>query len=186
MNEKKSQPQKAPKRSPAQMDADAVIIEKYSLEGYTLKEIAAKLAEIRPYKLSGQTIHVELKKLQEQWQEEAKASIDQHVARMLKELYKIKKELWKAWRRSQKDFESYTVKHGVEGISKERKREQRDGQVAFVNSISDVNAQIRELLGLDKPKKTALTDAEGKESFQPLVVNIAPEHLPKVRKDNKE
>lgn len=176
----------SPKRTPAQMDMDLVLIERLSLEGYTTREIAKELSSQRPYSLSHMQVHTDLKGLQEQWREEAKAAIDDRVAKMLKRLDKRRKELEKAWRRSQRMFESRTTRNTFEGTYTEWKREERDGQVAFQNALSDLDRQERELLGLDKPKKTALTDIDGKESFQPLVINIDTANLPRARKDNKE
>ena len=176
-----------PKRSQAQMDADAVFIEKYLLEGYTLREVAQRIAETRPYTLSQQMISLVHQKLKAQWRDEAMASIDERVAKMLKRFDKRRKELEKAWRRSQKDFESRIERQDADGEnSYELRVEQRDGQVAFQNALSDLDRQEAELMGMNKPRKTALTDVEGKESFQPLVINVSSENLPRAKKDNKE
>lgn len=172
-----------PKRKPSQILKDSILIEKWALEGYNCREIAEKLNDIRPYSLSAVTVYQDLKKLMAQWKEETTISIDERVAQMLKRIDKRRKELEKAWKRSQRAFESITKKTSPDGLSITRVKEERDGQVAFINALSDLDRQERELLGLDKPTKTALTDITGTESFQPLVVNISNEDMPKKRKE---
>lgn len=182
----KPQHKNTPKRTAAQKDFDLIEIERLALEGYTSREIALELAKTRDYTLSYVQVHMDLSALQERWREEAKATIDDRVAKMLKRLDKRRKELENAWRRSQRMFESRTTKNTFEGTIHEWKREERDGQVAFQTALSDLDRQERELLGLDKPKKTVLTDLEGKESFQPLVISMEAQHFPKAKKDSKE
>lgn len=175
------------KRNPAQIAADGVIVEKLTLEGYGIREITQHINSIRNYKLTHTVLFQQLVQIKAQWREEAKELIDDRVARMLKRFDKMRRELTAAWERSQKEFKSIEKTQSDDGCSIKRKKEQRDGQVAFLSAMQDLDRQERELLGMDKPKKTALTDIDGKESYTPLVIaGLTEADMPKKRKDNKE
>lgn len=183
------------KRTTAEIAADELLIEHYAVRGYTEKQIAEEIGKCRRYTLSSVQVHYDLKKIKAKWIEESQAELSAWIAKEIKGLEWQEVELVKAWEKSKLDAESETretievdsededgEKQKVPGEKVTKRREGQSGWVAFQNAIMDIRKQRRELLGLDKPTKVAATNLEGTESYQPLVIAVTPEEMPKARK----
>lgn len=172
----------ANKRTDAEIQADELLIEQMSIEGWTQVAIAKEITNRRRYSLSSYQVGEDLKRIKARWRAEVHNDIQAYVAKELKGLEKQEKELWKAWKKSKRDAEKEVVSEGEFGTNVTTTREGQSGAVAFQNALFEIRKQRRELLGLDKPTKIANTNLEGTESYQPLVIAVAPEDMPKARK----
>lgn len=162
----------APKRTEAQIDADDAVIEHYTVQGWTIRKIAAKLSEMRDYTLSYQTILVRQKQIREEWKAEAQRDLSEYIASELRGLKEQEDELWRAWHRSQQDAVTETDEHGTspgenggEWSKKAMKREGQVGGVQFMNAILEIRRQRAALLGLDAPQKQGGIGISGGVTF---------------------
>ena len=80
---------KGPKRTPDEILRDRAEIAKMRLEGLTQAKIAERLATLRDYALSPQTIAIELKAVREEWLNQ---TIDNYEQTRLIELSRIDEE----------------------------------------------------------------------------------------------
>lgn len=177
---------KANKRTGSQLDADKLLIERWALEGCNCQTIADRLAEVRPYKLSAVQIWQDLKKLRKQWVEETKTERGEAIARELKRLDRQEEELWGEWQRSKDNATTKTTETIIIKLNGKKKKlevkaskqdavrvtdkiEGRTAQAAYMKLIQDIGVARRDLLGLDPPKKTALTTPDGESPYEFLV-----------------
>jgi hypothetical protein len=197
-------PSKANKRTAAQLDADAVFIEHYAVMGKTEWQITALLNIERakcdpPYQLSRSQIKQDLTRIRAEWHKEMTKDISEFVEAELKGLQRQEDELWLAWERTKKNAVTKTTetlpekRETVAGIEIKRKlkgktvikSEGQNGQAAYMDLIFKCRDQRRSLLGLDQPKRTEITGADGgaiivaQAQFDPAAVRgPAPEKKP--------
>lgn len=126
----------ARKRSEMQRELDLMIEARMSLEGSTLREIAAAVH------VSFQQVADDLIEVRRRWQESASLDTAEHVASELARLVHVEEEAWAGWRRSLR--------------ATERIADGRDGRVEFLQTILNCSTERRKLLGLDAPQKIDL------------------------------
>ena len=197
-------PLKAPKRTGVQLEADAAFIEHYAVMGKTVRQIAEILNKERakatpPYSLSKSQVAQDLVNIRKEWHKEMTKDISEFVEAELKGLQRQEDELWLAWERSKKNAVTKTTetlpekRETVAGIEIKRKlkgktvikSEGQNGQAAYMDLIFKCREQRRSLLGLDQPKRTEITGADGgaiivaQAQFDPAAVRgPAPEKKP--------
>jgi hypothetical protein len=118
------------KRTAAQRAADALLIEKWLLQGHTHANIAAMLSSHRDYTLTRQQITLDAAKLRDLWKTELSRDFDAALARELVSLAMQAKELWEAWDRS---------------------KQWSPGNVAYMRALLEVRDLRARLLGLYAP-----------------------------------
>jgi hypothetical protein len=163
-----------PKRTPAQREADLVLMQEWHVEGLTYRQIADKLVEIgRPYKLSFGMVRNELKKIEKLWREQAIDKVEHEKMRMLYGLKKQERELWAQWEASKKPKTRQTLTKttgasGKEGApaapereTKQGVQESTTGNPAFMNMLLANYDRRAKLLGLDAPSKNEHTGKDG-------------------------
>jgi len=197
-------PSKRNKRTTMQLEADAAFVEHYAVMGKTVRQITEMLNAERakcdpPYQLSTSQVNQDLEKVRKEWHKEMTKDISEFVEAELKGLQRQEDELWLAWERSKKNAVTKTTetlpekRDTVAGIEIKRKlkgktvikSEGQNGQAAYMDLIFKCREQRRSLLGLDQPKRTELTGADGgaiivaQAQFDPAVVRgPAPEKKP--------
>lgn len=197
-------PLKAPKRTTVQLEADAAFIEHYAVMGKTVRQIAALLnieraKAVPPYSLSKSQIAQDLVNIRKEWHKEMTKDISEFIEAELKGLQRQEDELWLAWERSKRNAVTKTTetlpekRETVAGIEIKRKlkgktvikSEGQNGQAAYMDLIFKCREQRRSLLGLDQPKRTEITGADGgaiivaQAQFDPAAVRgPAPEKKP--------
>lgn len=136
----------APKRNQAQRDKDLIDIAQWALEGYSIAEIARKIAEERPYTLSTTMVQKALNICKKEWREQAADSIEAMKDKEYVALAKQEKELWKAWRSSK----TIVTRDGTTIV-------REHGDPCFMNIILTIRDRRARMLGLDAPARTATT-----------------------------
>ena len=173
-------PSKANKRTEAQKDADLAFIEHWATMGKTERDIATLLNAERakcqpPYTLSRSQVRQDIMKVRALWREEMNKDHSDFVAAELKGLERQENELWKAWARSQEAGVIKTTEKSpapATGNEKPKRRllkvgkttirtQFQTGEAAYMNLILQCREQRRSLLGLDQPKRTEITGADG-------------------------
>ena len=149
---------KGPKRTPDEISRDRAEIAKMRLEGLTQAKISARLASLRDYTLSPQTIAVELRTVREEWLNQ---SIDNYDQTRLIELARIDEEeliAKDAWARSilpkvkertrtgtndEKPFEEFM-----------QESENRDGNPAFLQRLESIRQRRCAILGFNAQQRS--------------------------------
>ena len=97
-------PATANKRSASQRAADRAFIAHHHLNGATHAEIASMLCAERGYTLSRQQVTADLKKMADEWREQARIDFKYARAIELEGLRRQEKQCWKAWGKSQENL----------------------------------------------------------------------------------
>lgn len=118
------------KRTAAQRAADAVLIEKWLLQGHTHANIAAMLSHQRDYTLTRQQVSLDAAKLMEWWKTEVMRDFDVAFTRQLMALDMQEAELWEAWDKSKK---------------------RSPGNIAYMRALLEVHDLRARLLGFYAP-----------------------------------
>lgn len=165
------------KRTKAQKLNDRQRIARLRLFSKTQQEIADELG------LSQPTVARELKIIESEWQESARADIDAIKARELAQLELLEAEVMEQWERSKKDYEKRVVEDkppGARGGGGKSAKIERGGQCGdprYIQAMVSIKDRKAKLLGIDKPAKTALTDPDGNELPQGPVIVALPAQL---------
>lgn len=148
------------------------VAEKY-LRGMYQSDIAEELG------VDQATISRDLTQLRKEWLDRSINHIDQRKAIELAKVDRLEVTYWEAWERSRLNAEVETVeqigvksqtKKGTEGeesiivperIKKNKRIEGQSGNPAFLQGIQWCINKRCELLGLDAPKRSELTGADG-------------------------
>lgn len=144
------------KRTKAERESDLALLADRYLSGHTLNAIADEICQGRPYSLSPQTIHYDLKTLRKRWLESSIRDFDHARSEELAKVDKLELTYWQAWERSIKSKQS-TVTSKKEGQYAETsgsiKTEQRDGEPRFLAGVMTCIDKRCKLLGLDAPQR---------------------------------
>ena len=144
---------KGPKRTPDEILRDRAEIAKMRLEGLTQAKIAERLATLRDYALSPQTIAIELKAVRDEWLNQ---TIDNYEQTRLIELSRIDEEeaiAIGAWYRSTQPKKKERTRTGTnDGKPFEefvQETEPRDGNPAFLQRLESIRQRRCAILGFD-------------------------------------
>ena len=144
---------KGPKRTPDEILRDRAEIAKMRLEGLTQAKIAQRLATLRDYALSPQTIAIELKAVRDEWLNQ---TIDNYEQTRLIELSRIDEEeaiAIGAWYRSTQPKKKERTRTGTnDGKPFEefvQETEPRDGNPAFLQRLESIRQRRCAILGFD-------------------------------------
>lgn len=157
-----------PKRTDDQILEDRVQIIKMALEGYTQGEIAEWLNHHRPYRLGVTQIWKDLKAVRKQWVEMYLTDYDQLKAQEIARIDNLERAAWEAFYRSVNDKETIvsTKVDDHTGASNtdakvigstysrtkiEGKKEKRDGDVKFFDTIKWCIEQRCKIYGFNAP-----------------------------------
>jgi len=94
--------------------------------------------------VSKSTVHNDVRRLKEQWREEAQKAIGEHLSRRLAELRAIKREAFAAWLESKEDPTREKVRTEGEGESVTSVDE--DGELDTEVAVTDVEEITREVV----------------------------------------
>ena len=149
---------KGPKRTPDEIARDRAEIAKMRLEGLTQAKIAERLASLRDYTLSPQTIAVELKIVREEWLGQ---SIDNYDQTRLIELSRLDEEEMTtkdAWARSLLPKKKERTRTGTnDGKPFEefmQESENRDGNPAFLQRLESIRQRRCAILGFNAQQRS--------------------------------
>lgn len=144
-----------PKRTEKQALDDYPVISALRGMGKNQTEIAVFLSEVRPYKLTQQTISNDIKKLEKFWEQNAVVKIDQEKGKLKTYYEYMIMEAHKAWERSQEDAvkerEGYNKTQGAYNYTD---TEPQVGDPRFMGEIRALMADYAELFGLKPAKET--------------------------------
>lgn len=87
----------APKRTPAQREADMRQFSELARRGYTHKQCAEWIRLNRPYKLSREQVRYDFHELIARWQAESKVCLDERMAKQLADIDAQATEAWNSW-----------------------------------------------------------------------------------------
>lgn len=96
-----------------------------------------------------------------EWRESSAADADELFTTIFNEYATIKNEALTAWERSKLPKETKTIKDGLEGTEETNRTEGQCGDASFLTVAAKALESMRALKGLDAPKKTELTGANG-------------------------
>lgn len=160
-------PNKANKRTKAQIEADLVIVEELTLRGVTQVDIAAHLAAIRPYTLCRQQIQADQAKLKARWRKESARMVENIINQDLKTMALQERELWIAWNKSKEDADTRYREEALaratpgvqptgtpQNVKMSQRKETQCGDVSYQNAISAIRKERAEYLGLIAAKKS--------------------------------
>jgi len=181
-------------RTPAQIEADRLEIERRSLRlGQTQAHIASSMG------LTRSIVEYDLGKIKEQWREARLVLRDQHSDREFARIGALEQEYWDAYGRSRQDAVTLTTERLLKEASLDapdgltvgdldpdeveqalsvdastilKQIEKRTGQVgapAYLAGIQWCSEARRKLLGLDAPTKVAPVTPEGDKEYASAV-----------------
>jgi len=115
------------------------------------------------------TVSLDLKAIREQWKASAVRDFDEAKERELARIDALEREYWAAWQTSKEQKESTsTEKSSTEGVDRLKaavKKEDRDGNPAFLVGVQWCITKRCDILGFDAPKKVAPTTPDGKNEY---------------------
>ena len=149
---------KGPKRTPDEISRDRAEIAKMRLEGLTQAKIAERLATLRDYALSPQTIAIELKAVRDEWLNQ---TIDNYEQTRLIELSRLDEEesiAKDAWARSTQPRKKERTRTGTnDGKPFEefmQETETRDGNPAFLQRLESIRQRRCAILGFNAQQRS--------------------------------
>lgn len=121
-------------------------------EGYTNQLTLVELLKERyNIDVTQPTISGDLKALDKQWKEQAKAEIDQVKAHLIAKYYQIYKEAYAAWRLSLEESVTHEVTETSKGTYEKTTKKGQSGNPALLGQAQAALKSIREIVGLDAP-----------------------------------
>ncbi len=143
-----------PQRTPQQREGHYRIIAECLVKGWSQNRIAAYL------EMSVGQISHDVKVVKSRWQAERHELTDQYVSAQILEIAILKEQAWDAWVRSCKPREKNMTRKAVPGneeikalLTAELRKEERDGNPAFLAEIRGLMERQAKLLGLDRPTR---------------------------------
>jgi hypothetical protein len=159
------------KRNPEQRSLDYIEIARRSLKGDSLGEIAEYINSIRSYTLSRQQIWRDLKAIHDEWRREYTTTYDEAIRNELAKIDELERTYWIAWDESKKKKEMIratriadtvnaggTEKPSYSRTKTEKREEQRDGDIRFLEGVERCIEKRCKLLGLNAPDKVDVLD----------------------------
>lgn len=161
-------------RTKHQREADLDQINIWTLQGKTLRQCAAELAQIRDYEVSHVTIKHDLDTIATRWREGTNLDLDSHKAKELARIDLLEQTYWKAWEQSLEQAETTTTRQKDTPVTRKSKdgqsvtvtnkqyeaslrKEERDGNPAYLVGVERCIKMRVDLLGLNAPTKSDTT-----------------------------
>jgi hypothetical protein len=166
------------KRTGPEREADLILEARMYLEGYSQREIADRICDIRHYNISAQQVSQDMKKVRNRWLDSQIKDFDQAKAHELSKIDNLEREYWEAWRGSLKiATEIYSEKEegsmnadakAVTGVnsppgkpvyskSKVKKKEtQTFGEPRYLEGIRWCIDKRCKIFGLDAPSRVSI------------------------------
>ena len=156
------------KRNHTQLVIDMSIIEEMHLKGKPSHEIASYLSNNRPYTITRQQIDYDLKKIEQRWSQSNLDKITKYKDTEIAKINLLCRTYWDAWERScsDKQITNSEQSDGDAGTKRRAalKKENRDGNPAFLSGVQWCIEEICKIKGLHAPIKikdvTELSDEE--------------------------
>lgn len=139
-----------PKRTPEEVERDRAEIARLLVRGLTQAEIAFRLETSR------QMVSYDVQIIKEAWRKSARFDMEAAIGQELGRLDELEREAWTAWAQSKLPKESTLTGQTTgkaAGNRVEIRREQRDGNPAYLAAIMACIDRRCKLLGLDAPEK---------------------------------
>ena len=147
------------KRTQAEREQDLLIITDMYCKNYSVRSIADKINNSRPYKVSYQTVFNDIQQILQEWKEKKENLISVHVAVELEKSLIREQKLWEAWEKSENVKKSTQVRKrgktsdGPENIEIVKNEEDGIGNFKFME-LMQKEADFRcKLLGSFAPTK---------------------------------
>lgn len=141
----------AHKRTPIQIERDRLEIAQRYLHGETQAAIGLALNMTR------QMVSYDLKAIQEQWRESALLDINEAKARELAKIDELERTYWQAWADSKQEKQITATEKQTGGENDKAKasikKEQRDGNPAFLAGVQWCIERRCKIFGFDAPTK---------------------------------
>lgn len=151
------------KRNENEKLLDRVAITDMLLRNMSLRQIAEELNKKNEgrYEITFQQVYYDVKKLQQEWYQEAQELIEHGIVREIKKLDRIEAECWEAWEKSKKGKRSTIMQGGfvgedgkeIAGNIVNRKIDSSTGEVKYLEMIERCIIRRAELLGVIFPQK---------------------------------
>jgi len=166
-------------RTIAERERDLVDIAEMYLKGMSQGQIAVELSKMRPYEIKRTMIWKDIQRIFAQWEKAYVESAHKLKMRELARLDHLEAEYWNGWERSQKDslevrrdrIEDKTPgspdgKTAYERTKTTTRKEQKVGDVRFLEGVERCIKQRCVILGLESPKSVnvnwrKMAEAEG-------------------------
>lgn len=148
----------AKKRTAFQRENDLVIIAELYLRGKSQHEIAKHIG------ISQKMISIDLALIRSRWAEKYISDINQAKFEELAKIDQLELTYWEAWDRSCKEKTSKSVeKNDSRGNKQQIRKEERDGNPAYLAGVQWCIERRCKILGLDSPDKShvELTGRDG-------------------------
>jgi hypothetical protein len=157
-------PQTGPKRTEHEREADLEVINRWYLQGLSMREIAERLTtELhRPYEISYITVSKDLKTIRERWQKSTALALDEHRAKELAKIDTLEAEYWSEYFLSKAEQESTVNRAGLDTrtgrqvSSYETRRVKKTGNPAYLQGIERCIGMRIKLLGLNAPERVEI------------------------------
>lgn len=150
-----------PKRTQAQREMSKVLIGKLYLQGHPQPYICAEVERQFGVHISPPQISYDIASIVKEWRKRAESDIGEVKGIELGKLNTLELEYWAAWVRSCQPREiTMTAKSegGQSTISASSRREQRDGNPAFLAGVLNCIERRCKILGIDAPVKVNIED----------------------------
>lgn len=149
-------------RRKAEKDRDYKNIGRLYLQGLAQSEIATQLG------ISQSTVSRDLQTIQKTWIHDAARDIGERKAQELAKVDALELEYWEAWKRSQENAETRTLKGkgaaSNEGPADVEQTVRTEGQVGDPRFLTGIQWCIERrclILGVDAPKRQEITGKDG-------------------------
>jgi hypothetical protein len=158
-------------RKKHQREMDLEVINTWTIQGKSLRQCAEELAKIRDYEVSYVTIKNDLDTIKARWLENTMGERSAHIARELARIDTLEQTYWQAWEKSLETSEQTTQRtkdtpvtrkdekgKPVQSMSKQYeasiRKEERDGNPAFLAGVERCIKMRMDLLGLNATVKS--------------------------------
>lgn len=156
-------------RSTAEREADYLFIEPLYARGVSMREIARRMNDDRPYSLTFQQIAKDVRVILGRWQASCIKDIDELRSAELMRLSVMESEAWAAWEQSKTTAENTTTSQESGGLGgtktkAEIKRIKREPDPRYLDIVRYCIDKRCKMLGLDAPVKLAQTTPDGRHA----------------------
>lgn len=152
-----------PRRHPLQREKDLAELASRYLHGEMQSAIAEALG------VTQQAVSLDLKTLQARWQKASLLDLGEHKARELAKVDELERVYWTQWAASKEDKRTIQTRQKGQDETGDRealvRREERDGNPAYLAGVQWCIERRCRLLGLDAPQKVAPTDPSGTREY---------------------
>lgn len=141
------------------MRRHAEVIRLY-IRGHSQRDIAATLG------IDQSTVSRHISTAHSEWRDECREAVEEMRTLSARRILAVAIEAWNAWDRSQRSANAVKVKKesggsGGDKESTEKQVRERDGERGYLETIRACEKDLRDLYGLDAPKRTEITGADG-------------------------